>query len=104
MCDPLKSRMVQEGIDAELAKARIKHPDRHPTLEHSFFVLQEEVEELKDELKKGGHIDRDHMAILIEARQVGAMARRLLEDWADLPTQEEITEYNRLKKADKEDS
>ena len=72
--------MLQE-VANELKRARKLYPD-HPTLEHSAFVLLEEVNELFVELYKKPS-ERDMTFIRDEAIQVSAMAIRLVEDNID---------------------
>lgn len=64
---------------AEYEFATKKYPT-HPSLEHSFMILQEEVEELKQELYERPE-DRSWKRIKEEATQVAAMALRLIKDY-----------------------
>lgn len=65
-------------VDQELESARQKyHP--HPTIEHSYAVLREELEEIWEEVRRKTPNRRpDHL--LKELVQLAAMAQRAAED------------------------
>lgn len=58
-------------------KALREHPAKHPTIEHSFCVLLEEVEELKAEVFKKY---LDYEALTLEALHVAFTALRMVAD------------------------
>ena len=66
-------------VEARLRHQREVHPDTHPSLEHSMFVLKEEFAELKHEMYKKDQW-RDMDAICYEAVDVAASALRLVVD------------------------
>lgn len=67
-----------ELVRDEVAWAREKYKPM-ASLHEGFAILQEEVEELWDEIKKKPS-KRDKANLLHEAIQVGAMVQRLAED------------------------
>jgi len=83
----MKLEEALELVLAEYHRAKAKYPD-HPTVEHSMFVLEEEVDELKAELRIKDE-NRSSENITAEAKQVGAMALRFLVDCCDSPKRED---------------
>ena len=73
-------RVVWLGlVPSVLREAREKHPEVHPTLEHSLAVLEEEVHELRMEIYKK-ESERNQWDIEEEALHVAGCAIRLLAD------------------------
>ena len=71
---------LQERLEQSLQDAYKRHPEVHPSYEHSAFVLLEEVEELKKELfmQEGvWDVERIHT----EATHVAVCALRLINDF-----------------------
>lgn len=81
------SRTLMEGwidrvlsdVKDELLAAYEKHPGRQASLHEGYAVLLEEVDELWDEVKKKAS-KRDLVKVRDEARQIAAMAVRLIVD------------------------
>ena len=68
-----------EEVKEAIKYAHKRHPDTHPSVEHSAWVLKEEIAELSHELYKPERL-RDTTAICEEACQVAASAIRLIAD------------------------
>lgn len=65
-----------EMVKAEVLRAREHHRDIQ-TIHEGYAVLLEEVDEFWAEVKRR---TPDHVAILTELTQIGAMAQRVAED------------------------
>lgn len=74
---PAAGRISAE-IQDEFERATKKHGAFNSAHE-GFAILQEEVDELWDEVKKNG-ADRDYAKLRAEAVQIGAMAMRFIYD------------------------
>lgn len=70
---------------SEATRAIERHPRPFSSAHEGYAVLLEEVEELWDEVKKGGTEPRSEERIRREATQVAAMAIRFLVDVCDVP-------------------
>lgn len=68
-----------EEVKEAIKDAHKRHPETHPSIEHSAWILKEEMAELKHELYKQERW-RDTTAICEEACQVAASAIRLIAD------------------------
>lgn len=66
-----------EEVKEAIKDAHKRHPETHPSIEHSAWILKEEMAELKHELYKPERW-RDTTAICEEACQVAASAIRLI--------------------------
>lgn len=71
-----------EEIEVELLLAKNKFPEYFNTKHEGYAVLLEEVEELKDEIfwgtKKWNNPEKHIQAVRDEAKQVAAMALRIM--------------------------
>ena len=74
---PLTLILVEVAREVERAEA--KHRPMASAHE-GYAVLLEEVDELWDEVKKGGRVPRDPVAMRKEAIAVAAMAIRFVQD------------------------
>ena len=70
---------VIKEVEEAIKDAHRRHPETHPSLEHSLAVLEEEVDELREELHKPERW-RSVEDICEEACQVAASAIRLIAD------------------------
>lgn len=66
-------------VARELARARELYPMPMNSFAEGFFVLEEEVDELKAEVRKKPH-KIDYNEALAECVQIAAMAQRFAED------------------------
>ena len=80
MLNPDKLNNILEEVRHEAGRACSLHAPMN-SLHEAYAVILEEMDELWDEVKKNHrkHPDRDRLA-RIEARQVAAMAIRLIHD------------------------
>lgn len=65
------------SVAEELLKAKSKYPNSFNSLHEGYAVLKEEVDELWDEIKLK---NPDKEKIFIEAKQVAAMAIRIMSE------------------------
>ncbi len=63
-------------VEQELAKARSKHPGGMNSPHEAYAVIQEEVEEFWELVKKDG----DKTLMFHELKQIAAMCHRAVED------------------------
>ena len=70
--------MFGERLDAEIERAREKHPPIN-SLHEGYAVILEEMEEFWKEVRKQKS-DRDTQLIIKELVQIAAMCRRTAED------------------------
>lgn len=83
-------KQIQEDAALRLFENGVVH-DKHPTCQHSMFVLEEEVQELKDEFHKKDS-SWDYSDIYDEALDVIASCYRLIIDNAIINKAKHINE------------